>query len=258
MSGFGSVTDGLILRVTTEGLFIDDDVRGVPQREWDVKAWTLKQVEAWCPQHCLHGAAPPNSGAKSSPNLLHKMAGRSRAADRGSKALTATTPTPTLTEMLRSCKNCCRLGQAADAFLDADTGMSAAQTGAWTSKALHLLRATVRDQDGKRYLFVLGEEEGWKVSMGLQRLRRGRRRASWASAAWRPPRPRRRWSCWGGELSRIRDVGEMFLYAWMALSFGSASVFEHWEGMRHFQADWLLCCCVGRRLECIVEEYRAM
>jgi hypothetical protein len=45
VSGVGSVTDGLILRVTTEGLFIDDDVRGVPQREWDVKAWTLKLVE---------------------------------------------------------------------------------------------------------------------------------------------------------------------------------------------------------------------
>lgn len=45
VSGMGSVTDGLILRITTEGLFIDDDVRGVPQREWDVKAWTLKLVE---------------------------------------------------------------------------------------------------------------------------------------------------------------------------------------------------------------------
>lgn len=39
------VTDGLILRIKTEGLFIDDDVRGVPQREWDVKAWTLKLLE---------------------------------------------------------------------------------------------------------------------------------------------------------------------------------------------------------------------
>lgn len=45
VSGVGSVTDGLILRVTTEGLFIDDDVRSVPQREWDVKAWTMKSVE---------------------------------------------------------------------------------------------------------------------------------------------------------------------------------------------------------------------
>lgn len=44
-SGQGSVTDGLVLRITTEGLFIDDDVRGVAQREWDVKAWTMKLVE---------------------------------------------------------------------------------------------------------------------------------------------------------------------------------------------------------------------
>jgi hypothetical protein len=45
ISGQGSVTDGLILRITTEGLFIDDDVRDVPQREWDVKAWTMKMAE---------------------------------------------------------------------------------------------------------------------------------------------------------------------------------------------------------------------
>ena len=49
ISGMGSVTDGLVLRITTEGLFIDDDVRGVPQREWDVKAWTLKLVEVGHP-----------------------------------------------------------------------------------------------------------------------------------------------------------------------------------------------------------------
>ncbi|KAL3954657.1 hypothetical protein ACCO45_010220 [Purpureocillium lilacinum] len=91
VSGVGSVTDGLILRVTTEGLFIDDDVRGVPQREWDVKAWTLKHVE----------------------------------------------------------------------------------TGGWKAKGLHILRATVRDQEGKRYMFVLDETESWKVAVGLQRLRRG-------------------------------------------------------------------------------------
>ena len=51
IAGIGNVTDGLILHITTEGLFIDDDVRGVPQREWDVKAWTLKLVEVWCPSH---------------------------------------------------------------------------------------------------------------------------------------------------------------------------------------------------------------
>ena len=45
ISGTGSVTDGLILRITTEGLFIDDDVRGVAQREWDIKAWTMRLAE---------------------------------------------------------------------------------------------------------------------------------------------------------------------------------------------------------------------
>ena len=39
VSGVGAVTDGLVLRISTEGLFIDDDVRKVAQREWDVKAW---------------------------------------------------------------------------------------------------------------------------------------------------------------------------------------------------------------------------
>lgn len=91
IAGIGNVTDGLILHITTEGLFIDDDVRGVPQREWDVKAWTLKLVE----------------------------------------------------------------------------------TGGWNAKGLHLLRATLRDQDEKRYLFVLGEEEAWKLALGVQRLIKG-------------------------------------------------------------------------------------
>ncbi|KAI9717760.1 MAG: hypothetical protein M1812_004489 [Candelaria pacifica] len=89
VSGEGSVTDGLILRITTEGLFIDDDVRNVPQREWDIKAWTMKLVE---------------SG---------------------------------------------------------------------DYKGLHILRASIRDSEGKKYLFVLDESEGWKVAVGLQRLRRG-------------------------------------------------------------------------------------
>lgn len=89
VSGEGSVTDGLILRLTTEGLFIDDDVRGVGQREWDVKAWSIKLVE---------------SG-----------------------------------EM----------------------------------KPYHILRATIRDTEGKRYVFVIPSSEGYKVDIGLQRLRKG-------------------------------------------------------------------------------------
>lgn len=56
VSGQGNVTDGLILRITTEGLFIDDDVRGVPQREWDVKAWTMKLAEVWYPYLSARGS----------------------------------------------------------------------------------------------------------------------------------------------------------------------------------------------------------
>jgi TolA-binding protein len=50
ISGQRPVTDGLVLRITTEGLFIDDDRRGEAQREWDVKAWTMKLAEVWCPK----------------------------------------------------------------------------------------------------------------------------------------------------------------------------------------------------------------
>ena len=90
----GSVTDGLVLRIKTEGLFIDDDVRGVPQREWDVKAWTLKLVED---------------------GMTKNLAG---------------------------------LG-------------------------VHVLRATTRDAENKKYTFVLDETEAWKVAVGLARLRKG-------------------------------------------------------------------------------------
>lgn len=92
----GSVTDGLVLRIKTEGLFIDDDVRGVPQREWDVKAWTLKLVE--------DGVARGVGGG---------------------------------------------------------------------GNGLHVLRATTRDAENKRYTFVLEETEAWKVAVGLARLRKG-------------------------------------------------------------------------------------
>jgi hypothetical protein len=94
ISGQGHVTDGLILHIKTEGLFIDDDVRGVPQREWDVKAWTLKLVED---------------------GVTKNLAGQ----------------------------------------------------------GVHVLRATTRDAENKKYTFVLDETEAWKVAVGLARLRKG-------------------------------------------------------------------------------------
>lgn len=175
LSGVGSVTDGLILRITTEGLFIDDDVRGVPQREWDVKAWTLKQVEVWCPPHCLNPSSSAHTQTKASPNLLHKMAGTSKAARAAAanKALTGEEADAWLAEMLRACKDCCRLGLCERHIRDANITLPGGQTGNWQNKGLHVLRATVRDQDGKRYLFVVEDAESWKLSVGLQRLRRG-------------------------------------------------------------------------------------
>lgn len=38
---------------------------------------------------------------------------------------------------------------------------------------VHILRATIRDQEGKKYVFIIPQSEGWKVAVGLQRLRRG-------------------------------------------------------------------------------------
>ncbi|CAK1356039.1 hypothetical protein CB0940_00303 [Cercospora beticola] len=91
----GPVTDGLVLSINTELFQIDDDIRKVGQREWDVKAWTLKCVE---------------------------------------------------------------------------DGMVRLPNG---NGALHVLRATTRDTDNKRYTFVLDEKEAWKVAVGISRLKKG-------------------------------------------------------------------------------------
>lgn len=199
ISGTGSVTDGLILRITTEGLFIDDDVRGVAQREWDVKAWTLKLVEVWCPSQFLASAIastaspgsknPQSPGANLNTAFFAKKIGsqRLKAAERGApKAVTGNDADTALTDLLKLCKDSCRLGSCASKFANLDHDDTASstssrtngtsttsQTGDWKAKGLHLLRATVRDQEGKRYLFVIGEEEGWKMAVGLQRLRGG-------------------------------------------------------------------------------------
>ncbi|KAL8782776.1 MAG: hypothetical protein Q9213_005100 [Squamulea squamosa] len=177
VSGVGSVTDGLILRITTEGLFIDDDVRGVPQREWDIKAWTLKLVEVWCPQ--LH-ALGASSGSNPSP-----AAGRTgKSGFLFSNKEKGATKTPSTEEsdqfvmhLISACKSPFNPASSAasssyrTASSETSSNAGASQTG--ESKGLHVLRANIRDQEGKRYVFVLQEEEGWKVAVGLQRLRRG-------------------------------------------------------------------------------------
>jgi hypothetical protein len=94
----------LVLRIETEGLFIDDDVRGVPQREWDVKAWTLKSVES-SGRVKIQGVGPMG--------------------------------------------------------------------GVGAGGVLHVIRASLRDGENRRYCFVLEAGEAWKVDPGLVRLKKG-------------------------------------------------------------------------------------
>jgi hypothetical protein len=180
VSGVGSVTDGLILRITTEGLFIDDDVRGVPQREWDVKAWTLKLVEVWCPIFRQGPAGNSTSASARPSNPVRRLWSVEK-----DKAAVNEEADALLVEMLQACKDTCRLSpaSAAAASLDGSSATGspikssnryrARQTGENKSAGLHVLRASIRDQEGRRYVFIITEEESWKVAVGLQRLRRG-------------------------------------------------------------------------------------
>ncbi|KAL3471560.1 hypothetical protein BJX99DRAFT_237173 [Aspergillus californicus] len=155
MSGQGMVTDGLVLRITTEGLFIDDDVRGVPQREWDVKAWTMKLVEVWCPQ-----VGPPKANTAKGNQAFFRRSTNDAPSPEESDAY--------LANFLKVCKNTCRL--ASPAFLSRNSTDSKETS---PCGGLHILRASIRDQENRKYLFVLQETEGWKVALGLQRLRKG-------------------------------------------------------------------------------------
>jgi len=118
VAGEGGITDGLILRITTEGMFVDDDRKGQGLRQWDVKAWTMKGVEV-NPQYIL---------------------------TRHNKPLTASVKTT-------------------------------------TKNKVHIVRATIRDAENKKYVFLVPEEEEWKVAVGLQRLRRGTQVRSFALTA---------------------------------------------------------------------------
>jgi hypothetical protein len=191
VSGVGSVTDGLILRITTEGLFIDDDVRGVPQREWDVKAWTMKLVEVWCPSFCQGPAGNSASARVAFNSAKHNPVRRLWGLDK-EKAATSEETDALLVDMLHLCRDTCRssassassfngrssasdsaYGSSAGSPLNPKTNGVSYQTGEQKSAGLHVLRASIRDQDGKKYLFIIADEESWKIAVGLQRLRKG-------------------------------------------------------------------------------------
>ena len=169
VSGSGPVTDGLILRITSAGLFIDDDVRDVPQREWDIKTWTLKLIEVWCPHlHALgasSGSIPASRNANPGPpGIFGKRSASKQPTEEETWAF--------LNAYARACKSYPSgvSGTSSPLRTRSDLGNSP-QTG--EHKGLHVLRATIRDADNKRYVFILSAEEGWKVAVGLQRLRKG-------------------------------------------------------------------------------------
>jgi len=69
------------------------------------------------------------------------------------------------------------------------------QTGQQISKHLYILRACVRDADGKKYVFLIDESESWKVAVGLQRLRKGSQVRSLGNGQMAP-----------GEIARILNT----------------------------------------------------
>ncbi|OAX80107.1 hypothetical protein ACJ72_05568 [Emergomyces africanus] len=171
VSGKGHVTDGLILRITTEGMFVDDDIRGVAQREWDVKAWTMKLVEVWCPQ--LGENPPPTrpSPMKTNPFRFSSSYAHKVPSNEESDAY--------LANLHRTCKNQCRLGAASSGMggRNGNSNNSIIDDGDLLQssefRGFHVVRASLRDQEGKKYVFVLQETEAWKVAIGLQRLKKG-------------------------------------------------------------------------------------
>lgn len=165
VSGQGMVTDGLVLRITTEGLFVDDDLRGVGQREWDIKAWTLKLAEVWCPQM---GASTSTAKGSSNPFSFRRSgSAHSVPTNEESDAF--------VTNFLKVCKNTCRLASPSACFARSAnaSGANDVHPPQTEFRGLHVLRASLRDQEGKRYVFVVQETEAWKVAIGLQRLRGG-------------------------------------------------------------------------------------
>lgn len=197
VSGTGAVTDGLVLRIETEGLFIDDDVRGVGQREWDAKAWGLKLIEVWCPsfrQGSTTTIPPASASARASPALSTLSSASTKTKQNAIRRLwgldkekpaSADEIDTLVAEMIHLCTTHCRscpLSSNHNTPLYTSSPLSNNgqkankkvnfQTGEVKSKKLHVLRVTVRDPDGKRYVFIVDDSESWKLPLGIQKLRK--------------------------------------------------------------------------------------
>lgn len=174
----GGCTDGLILRITSEGLFIDDDVRQIPQRDWDIRSWTLKLVEVWCPSFSSGFRTVLQATKEEKEKMQHKLFGyrHSRVDKIADIGLPGELSDVLIAEFDEGCRKGCRLGRSGGSPMKGMANLGVAeQAGATAGKQLpklHILRATLKDAEGRKYVFVVGEEEGWKIPLGLKRLRK--------------------------------------------------------------------------------------
>jgi hypothetical protein len=61
-----------------------------------------------------------------------------------------------------------------DAIIDSFTRVCGTQCSAsGRVSGQHMLRANVRDAEGRRYVFITDEEEAWKLAMNVNRIRKG-------------------------------------------------------------------------------------
>ncbi|RPB23902.1 hypothetical protein L211DRAFT_229277 [Terfezia boudieri ATCC MYA-4762] len=157
---YAGLSEGLILRISHDGLFIDDDVRGVHQKEWDIKVSMLKSVEIYC----------PNFTSTPSPPLDQKKSRLRRTNSRDSILTSASNNEEDLSEvfldeLICSCLSMCQCAgpQPKQQNLTAPAQKKPLIT--------HILRAELRN--GRKFVFLIEGDEGWKLGVGMQRMRKG-------------------------------------------------------------------------------------
>lgn len=159
VAGLAGVTDGLVLRITTEGIFVDDDVATYSHREWDIKAWTIRLIEVFCPRY----TPPPRPAAASDggpKGTMRKMfGGQDKPQPRTPEEMDAITDS-----FDRVCRTQCK----AQARAQSRTAAAGQPQG-----GQHMLRASIRDADGRRYVFVTDEDQAWKIAASVRRIRLG-------------------------------------------------------------------------------------
>jgi len=157
---YAGLSEGLILRISHDGLFIDDDVRGVHQKEWDIKVSMLKSVEIYC----------PNFTSTPLPPLDRKKSRLRRTNSRDSILTSASNHEDDaselfLDELICSCLSVCQCAgpQPKQQNLTAPAQKQPLIT--------HVLRAELRN--GRKFVFLIEGDEGWKLGVGMQRMRKG-------------------------------------------------------------------------------------